>query len=342
MKSFLLFFLSLNALASLLPSEKQLINVYEQTVPSVVNVSNVITVQDFFLGAPQQRESGAGSGFVWDDQGHIVTNFHVVQNQRSEYYISFHGSKEQVKAKIVGVEPKLDIAVLKVDKIPAKTKAISVGQSKGLAVGQMAIAIGNPFGLDHTMTSGIISALGRSITGIGGVKINDMIQTDAHINPGNSGGPLMNSQGELIGMNTMIYSSSGSSAGLGFAVPVDAIKNTVPQLIEHGKVIRPALGISPLPDHYRRQLIGDDQGVVIGYVLEGSPAEKAGLKGMRRTRTGRLMIGDIILKIDKHDVNSLDDIFQVLSQYKIGDTVQLSIKDDSGQVKRVPLKLQAL
>lgn len=328
--------------SELLETEKQIINVYKQTVPAVVNVSNIVASNDLFFGPPQRREAGVGSGFIWDIKGHIVTNFHVVQDRQNEFYISFHGSKEPVKAKVVGIEPKFDIAVLKVEKLPSNVTPVRVGKSSDLQVGQIGIAIGNPFGLDYTLTTGVISALGRSIPGIAGVKINDMIQTDADINPGNSGGPLINSQGQLIGMNTMIYSSSGASAGVGFAVPVDAISNIVPQLIEHGKIIRPALGISPLPEEYRARFTRDKEGVVIAYVLEGSPADRAGLKGMRRDQRGRLYLGDTILAIDSNQVNNLDDIFHTLNKYKVGDNVQLKIKKDNGKVDTVPMKLQAI
>jgi S1-C subfamily serine protease len=327
---------------NLLEVEKKRISIYENTVPSVVNVSNLLISRDYFFGIPHEQEAGAGSGFVWDKEGHIVTNFHVVSNKRAQFMITFHKDKKPYKAKIVGEEPKLDIAVLKVEGLPKNIKPIQVGKSSDLKVGQMAIAIGNPFGLDHTMTSGIISALGRKMDGIGGVKIHDMIQTDADINPGNSGGPLLDSSGKLIGMNTMIYSRSGSSAGLGFAVPVDSIAEVVPQLIKHGKVIRPYLGITPLPAQYRDQMVFGQKGVVIATVLENGPADKAGLKGMRRDRWGRMYLGDTILEIEGKEVNSLDDIFQLLKKRKIGDSVKVKIKTDGGKTKTIKVVLDSL
>lgn len=328
----------------LLETERALINVYKDTSSSVVNVSNIEISQDFLFDVPQKREAGTGSGFIWDNQGHIVTNFHVVQNEKNTFQINFFNGNEPVKAKIVGVEPKLDIAVLKVDKLPSNVKPINTGKSSSLQVGQFAIAIGSPFGLDQTMTVGVISALGRKITGIAGVKIANMIQTDADINPGNSGGPLINSQGELIGMNTMIFSSSGSSAGLGFAVPVDSIIQVVPDLIKHGKVIRPALGISPLPEYYQQNFLLDSniKGVIVAYVIEGSAAQRAGIQGMSRDQRGRIKLGDIIISIENKEVSSLDDIFQIINTYKIGDNVNVKVRRNSGDIKTLSIKLQSM
>lgn len=329
-----------NDVGKLLDSEQRLIKLYQNSVPTVVNVSNIKEFSDFFFGSAK-AEVGAGTGFIWDDQGHIVTNYHVVQDTRSQFLISFHNNKNQVQAKIIGIEPKLDIAVLKVEKLPANVKPINLGTSSDLKVGQIAVAIGNPFGLDHTMTAGIVSALGRKIDGIGGVKINNMIQTNADINPGNSGGPLLNSSGEVIGMNTMIYSNSGTSAGLGFAIPIDAIKNVVPDLIKHGKVIRPAIGIVPLAAFYHNHFLPGEKGVVISYVPEGSAAEKVGLKGMRRDRMGRLHMGDIIRKIDSSKVETIDDLYEVLEKYKVGDKVNIEIKKDDGEISTITLTLQS-
>jgi len=204
----------------------------------------------------------------------------------------------------------------------------------------MTLAIGSPFGLDHTLTTGIVSALGRKIDGFGGVKIHDMIQTDAAINMGNSGGPLLDSSGKLIGVNTMIFSTSGSSAGLGFAVPVDTVKMIVPQLIQHGKVIRPGLGIGVLPEGAKKR-IGIKEGVVITFVDEDGPAGKAGLKGLAQDRRGRVIMGDVLVAIDSKEVNSLDDIYHALEKYKIGDTVAVKYLRE-GKKKEARIKLQAL
>jgi S1-C subfamily serine protease len=322
----------------LLEDEKRVINIYHNSVSSVVNVSNIRISDNFFYGKTEVPQ-GAGSGFVWDNKGHIVTNFHVVQGGNS-FVITFHNDKKQYKAEVVGIAPKKDIAVLKLKELPKDLNPIEVGISKNLLVGQMVLALGNPFGLDHSISKGIISALGRKIQGVGGVKINDMIQTDAAINQGNSGGPLLNSKGQLIGMNTMIFSTSGSNVGLGFAVPVDTIKRYVPQLIEHGKVIRPGLGIGILEEPIRERYVGN-KGAAISFVDPDGAAAKAGLRGMMRDNVGRIYIGDVITKIDGSEVNNLDDIYQKLEDYKIGDTIKIEYLREA-QKKTTELTLQAL
>ncbi len=340
----LLFFvllISQNLKAELLDSEKALINIYKESSASVVNVTNIKAVGDPFFGFIEKIPAGQGSGFIWDDDGHIVTNFHVVEGGE-DFQISFYNDKKTYKAKIVGVAPRKDIAVLKLEKLPPFLKAIKKGSSKSLQVGQFAIAIGNPFGLDHSMSRGIISALGRKIEGIGKVTINNMIQTDAAINQGNSGGPLLNSNGELIGMNTMIYSPSGTNAGLGFAVPSDTINRIVPQLIEHGKIIRPSLGITVLDDDIKERFFGD-KGVAVLEVISGSPADKAGIKGLSRGRRGQIFKGDLILKINDKEVNSYDDIYHVFDTYKVGDLVEVTVKkEEKGNTEKLKIKLEAL
>ena len=324
---------------ALLEVEEKTIALYRDVLPSVVNVSNIKLARDF-IHRTVEIPQGAGSGFVWDTRGHIVTNFHVVQGG-NDFVITFQNDPKQYRASLVGVEPKKDIAVLKLKELPAKLVPIRPGSSKDLQVGQMTFAIGSPFGLDHTLTTGIVSALGRKIDGIGGVKIHDMIQTDAAINMGNSGGPLLNSQGYLIGMNTVIFSTSGSSAGLGFAVPADTIKLIVPELIQHGKIIRPGIGIGIMPEGAKQRLGLDDKGVIISYVDENGPAGKAGLQGMTQDRFGRVYLGDVILKVAGKEVNSLDDIYHVLEQSKIGDTVEVQYLR-KGKPNTVKVKLQAL
>lgn len=326
------------ALANLLEVEKRIISIYENNVSSVVNVSNIQVRRGFFHDAIEVP-AGAGSGFVWDTDGHIVTNYHVA-DEGTKFLITFHNDKKQYEAKFIGGERTKDIAVLKLLEKPSHLKPVNVGKSNSLKVGQMSIAIGNPFGLDHSMSKGIISALGRKIRGYGGMKIHDMIQTDTAINQGNSGGPLLDSSGNLIGMNTMIYSTSGSSAGLGFAVPVDTVSRIVPQIIKHGKVIRPALGISILPDRIKERYVGE-KGVAISTILDGGSADKAGLRGMKEDRMGRLYIGDIILKINDKAVNSHEDIYHTLEKYKIGDEVTVTY-ERSEKIKTTRLKLQQL
>jgi S1-C subfamily serine protease len=325
--------------AELLPVETKTIEIYRKAVPSTVNVSNIKLARNLFYGEVEVPQ-GAGSGFVWDQTGHIITNFHVVQGGNS-FVITFYNDPKQYKAKLIGSAPEKDIAVLRLEEKPAKLSPIDIGSSKELLVGQYSFAIGSPFGLDYTLTTGVISALGRKIDGIGGVKITDMIQTDAAINMGNSGGPLLDSSARLIGMNTVIFSTSGSSAGLGFAVPADTIKMIVPQLIQHGRVIRPGLGIGIVPDSMKRRLIADGKGLIISYIDEKGSAAKAGLKGMTQDQLGRVFLGDIILKVDGKEVNSLDDIYQILESRKIGDTVEIRYSRD-GKVLTTKVTLQAL
>ncbi len=315
----------------LLQLEKRIIEVYKNSVPAVVNVASIKVARNFFYGDAVEVPQGSGTGFVWDDKGHIITNFHVVQGG-DNFIITFHKNKAEYKAKVVGTDPKNDIAVLRLESMPKNFKVIPIGESKELQVGQLALAIGNPFGFDHSISRGIISALGRKMDGVGGVKINDMIQTDAAINQGNSGGPLIDSMGRVIGMNTMIVSRSGSSAGLGFAVPINTVKRIVPQLIAHGKVIRPGLGVGVLEDHIRERYVGE-KGVVVTYVDPNGTAGKAGLKGMTKDRYGRTYLGDIITKINGKEVNTRDDIFQILEKFKIGDTVKLEFLREKKKVK---------
>src|SRR4051794_7587680 len=236
--------------------ERNTISVFRNVAQSTVFVTQTRIVEDYLAGTLQEVPAGSGSGFVWDDKGTIVTNFHVVEGAQS-LTVTFH-DQETFEAKVVGIEPRKDIAVLKVE-APAKL-LVPIHPAKGgqLEVGQKTIAIGNPFGLDHTLTTGVISALGRQVQGAGGVSIRDMIQTDAAINPGNSGGPLLDSSGQLIGMNTMIYSKTGSSAGIGFAVPISTISRIVPQIVKTGRAqpVRPGNGVHPPPQPGRRRGLG--------------------------------------------------------------------------------------
>jgi S1-C subfamily serine protease len=272
--------------------------------------------------------AGSGTGFVWDDKGHVVTNFHVVQGAES-LVVTFQ-NQQRFDAKVVGVEPKKDIAVLKVMAPADLLKPVRVAASGELEVGQKTIAIGNPFGLDHTLTTGIVSALGRQVQGIGGVTIRDMIQTDAAINPGNSGGPLLDSSGHLIGMNTMIFSKSGSSAGIGFAVPVRTIARVVPQIVKSGRAEQLGLGIGIDPAQRLERRFGL-RGVVVVNVPESSPAFKAGFRGLRRTPQG-VSLGDVIVSVNGQKVESFDDLYNVLDASKAGDKVVVGVLRDEKQV----------
>ena len=306
--------------AARIEDERNTIAVFRDVAPSTVFVTQKRTVVDYFGGA-EEVAAGSGSGFVWDTAGHVVTNFHVVKDAES-LSVTFQG-QQTFEAKIVGVEPRKDIAVLKVDAPAATLKAVRVGRHADLEVGQKAVAIGNPFGLDHTLTTGIISALGRQMQGIGGVTIRDMIQTDAAINPGNSGGPLLDSQGQLIGMNTMIYSKSGSSAGIGFAVPVSTIARVVPQIIKSGKAEQLGLGIQIDPMRRLERRLGL-RGVAVLAVAETSPAAKSGLRGVQQTPRG-LVLGDVIVGVDSAKVEDFDELYNVLDQHRAGDKVDVKV-----------------
>lgn len=322
--------------AARIEDERNTIGVFRAAAPSTVFVTQTRVVVDFFEGA-QEVPAGSGSGFVWDDAGHIVTNFHVVDGARS-ITVTFRDQQE-FEAKIVGVEPKKDIAVLQVTVPRELLVPIKVAKGSDLEVGQKVIAIGNPFGLDHTLTTGVVSALGRQVQGAGGVSIRDMIQTDAAINPGNSGGPLLDSAGQLIGMNTMIYSKSGSSAGIGFAVPVSTIARIVPQIVRTGHAEQVGLGI--VADQHRNieRRLGL-RGVVIVQVPAGGPAAKAQLHGLTRTRRG-LALGDVIVAIDDAKIADYDDLYTALDAKKSDDVIRVTVLRGE-QTVTVEVKLAAL
>jgi S1-C subfamily serine protease len=301
--------------------ERNTIAVFREVAPSTVYVTQKRVVVDYWAGVAEEVPAGSGSGFVWDDAGHVVTNYHVVKDAEA-LTVTFQG-QQSFEAKVVGVEPRKDVAVLKVDAPKSLLKPVRVAQHYHLEVGQKTIAIGNPFGLDHTLTTGIVSALGRQMQGIGGVTIRDMIQTDAAINPGNSGGPLLDSQGQLIGMNTMIYSKSGSSAGIGFAVPVSTIARVVPQIIKSGKAEQLGLGISIDPMRRLERRLGL-RGVAVLAVSAESPAAKSGLRGVQQTARG-LQLGDVIVAVGSTKVDDYDDLYNVLDQHRPGDKVDVKV-----------------
>lgn len=317
--------------------EQNTIDIFGTSAPATVFVIQNQMKRDFWSARTTEVPAGSGSGFIWDKKGHIVTNYHVVQGG-SSFSVTLYNQKKY-SATIVGVEPKKDIAVLKINAPAQELTPIQVPpDAYQLQVGQKTIAIGNPFGLDHTLTTGIVSALGREMAGIGGVTIRDMIQTDAAINVGNSGGPLLDSAGQLIGMNTMIYSPSGSSAGIGFAVPYTAIKRVVPQIIRTGKAEQVGLGISIVSDDIAKR--NKIKGVIIMGVSKGSPAEKAGLLGISETNSG-IFINDIIVGIDNHPVTNYDTLYNALDTHKPGDVVQVKILR-KGEPRTVPVELTVL
>lgn len=324
--------------AMLLENEKNSISVFQNTADSVVNVSNLRKARGFLDMDTTEIPAGVGSGFVWDASGHIITNYHVIASGDA-FIISFRGDQKQYRAKIIGGDPKNDIAVLKLDDLPKNLKPIPRGDSKNLLVGQKTLAIGNPLGLDHTLTTGSVSALERKILGYGGVSITGMIQTDASINPGNSGGALLDSQGRLIGMNAMIYNAggAGASAGLGFAIPVDTIKNIVPQIIQYGKVTRPGLGVAIVEEELANRF-GLRKGVMIKFVDPKGPASKSGLQGITRDRRGQYYLGDIIVGINTDEINNYDDLYSAVNKYKIGDKVKVKIVRE-GKEKNVDVTL---
>lgn len=315
----------------LTPSELATINLFQESAPSVCYITTTNRSYNFWTGDYAEVPSGNGSGFIWDRKGHIVTNYHVIQNSSSAQVTLADQSTYQ--ATVVGTAPEKDLAVLRIEAPVASLRPIPVGASDNLRVGQSVFAIGNPFGLDQTLTTGIVSALGREIKSVAGIPIRNVIQTDAAINPGNSGGPLLNTQGQLIGVNTAIYSPSGASAGIGFSIPVDVVRWVVPELISFGELRRPTLGIELAPE-YLLQRAGI-KGVLILRVSENGPAEKAGILPTRRDRNGRIVLGDIITGINKDPILSYSDLVLALEKYKAGDRVTVSfLRDDkAGQVE---------
>ncbi|MFZ0107178.1 MAG: trypsin-like peptidase domain-containing protein [Thiobacillus sp.] len=322
---------TVTARGELAADERSTIELFEQARGSVVFITTRSLVRDFWTRDVFSVPRGSGSGFIWDDAGHVVTNWHVVQNV-SEAMVKLADGRSY-KAALVGASPAHDIAVMRIGVGFGRPPPVPLGTSHDLKVGQKVFAIGNPFGLDWTLTTGIVSALDRSLAGDNGRTIEHLIQTDAAINPGNSGGPLLDSAGRLIGINTAIYSPSGASAGIGFAVPVDTLNRVVPQLIRDGQYLRPTLGIEvddSLNERLKRQL--GVTGVVVLRVAPGSGADRAGMLGATTSRDGEIVPGDIILSIDENPVESVGKLLARLDQYQVGDTVRVRVSRKGRQL----------
>jgi S1-C subfamily serine protease len=322
----------------LLPEEQTAIAIFEEARSSVVYITTLVYQRDLFTFNVTEIPQGTGSGFIWDEAGHIVTNFHVIYEAQNVQVTLSDQSKW--KADLVGAAADKDLAVLRIRAPREKLKPIRVGASFDLKVGQMVLAIGNPFGLDQTLTKGVISALGREIESMTRRPIKGVIQTDAAINPGNSGGPLLDSAGRCIGINTAIYSPSGANAGVGFAVPVDIVSRFVPQLIRYGKVIQPGLGIELVEDYQTRQ-IGVKEGVLVLDVDPRGAAAKAGMVPTHYDEEGNIVLGDVILAIDGKTVKSTNDLYEILDGYQVGDTVRVEVAR-GGQRRALSVKLQAV
>jgi len=319
------------------PEERATIALFRQASPSVVYITTLARQRDFFSLNITEIPQGSGSGFVWDQEGHIITNFHVIQSASgAKVTLADHSVWD---AQLVGVAQDQDLAVLYIKAPKNQLKPLAIGTSADLEVGQSVLAIGNPFGLDQTLTMGIISALGREISATTGRTIAGVIQTDAAINPGNSGGPLLDSAGRLIGVNMVIYSPSGASAGIGFAVPVDTVNRIVPQIIRQGEITRPGLGVRIGDDRVSRRL--NLSGVLIIEVEKGSAADTAGLRGIRVDAKGVMALGDIIVGIDGERIETSNDLFNALDKRAVGDTVKVTVLRGEARLS-MSVKLQAV
>jgi S1-C subfamily serine protease len=319
--------------------ERRDIDVFRRASASVVFITNYTRQVDFFSFDAVETPAGTGSGFVWDKEGHIVTNFHVIEDG-TKFSVTLGDT--EYDATLVGAAPDKDLAVLKVDAPAGRLAPLVVGRSGDLVVGQRVLAVGNPFGFDHTLTTGVVSGLGRELRSPSGRRIRDVIQTDAAINPGNSGGPLLDSSGRLIGINSAIYSPSGASAGISFAVPIDTVSRILPQLIRYGRIKQPGIaGVTLVSDAIARA--NGIEGVAIYQVDEGSPSDEAGLTGITLTRSRRPRLGDVIVAVEGKKVHSQEDLFEAFEAAGVGATVRLSVTDGRTDKRReVRVKLYDL
>ncbi len=313
-------------LSNLFAYEKNIIKIFQNNSYRVVFITRLNKVASFMSKTHKIVPNGSGSGIIWNKTGYIVTNYHVVRNGEG---IAVSLGKLTVPAKLVYADPRKDLAILRISNQTALNiikdyPDVQTANTKKLLVGQTAIAIGNPYGLDHSLTVGVISALNRQVPGSYGVSINHMIQTDASINPGNSGGPLLDTSGKLIGINTAIFSRSGSSAGVGFAIPGDEVKNIVEQVVKNGKVKLPGIGVSPIDPKTTKRL-GIERGVLIANILPNSPAAKAKLRATVKDKLGITHIGDIIVAIKGKPIYNYDNLYTELSSMGVGEEFTLTI-----------------
>ncbi|KAJ6843727.1 putative protease Do-like 8, chloroplastic isoform X1 [Iris pallida] len=333
----------------LFPSEERVVELFEKNTYSVVNIFDVTLRPQLNVTGVVEVPEGNGSGVVWDDDGHIVTNYHVVGNALSRNpslgevvarvnILASEGVQKNFEGKLIGADRAKDLAVLKVEASEDLLKPIKVGKSSVLKVGQQCLAIGNPFGFDHTLTVGVISGLNRDIFSQAGVTIGGGIQTDAAINPGNSGGPMLDSKGEMIGINTAIFTQTGTSAGVGFAIPSSTVIKIVPQLIKFGKVVRAGLNVEIAPDLVANQL-NVRNGVLLLQVAGNSLAAKAGLLPTTRGFTGSIILGDVIVAVDEKPIRNKAELFKVLDEYSVRDKVFLKVRRGS-ETLEVPVVLE--
>lgn len=323
-------------------SERSTVELFQRCRPSVAFIQTARPTGGLSLNM-EDIPAGAGSGFIWDKEGHVITNYHVIK-QAQKAKITIGKSTESYDAKLKGAEPEFDIAVLKVEAPSALLQPLSIGNSAHLQVGQSVLAIGNPFGLDQTLTTGVISALGREVQGVAGNKIQGCIQTDAAINPGNSGGPLLDSSGRLVGVNTMIYSPSGASAGIGFAIPVDSVRRVVSQIIRFGHARQAFIGVTLASDQYLREMISRQlgsklRGALVMNVAEGSPADAAGIRPCIRTPTG-LRLGDLITNVNDVQVEEVEDLMMAIDSLDVGRTIVVTVRRGvTGKEESMSLRL---
>ncbi len=325
------------ARGELAADEQSTIEIFKAVSPSVVYITTVERVVNLWTRNVMKVPRGTGSGFIWDEHGHVVTNYHVLEDAEAAFVRL--ADERAYEAVLVGASRKHDLAILRIHVAFDRPPPVPVGESHDLKVGQKVFAIGNPFGLDRTLTTGVISALDRSIQDQDGNIIEHLIQTDAAINPGNSGGPLIDSAGRLIGINTAIYSPSGAYAGVGFAVPVDTVNRIVPRLIAYGRYITPSLGVvadSDISERVTARL--GVEGLLVLRVDEGSPADKAGLRGTYVDRNGDVVPGDIIQAVGDTEVRTLDDLTDSLERYDIGDRLEITVHRQ-GRTEKLPVVL---